>query len=98
MSALTRCRAPGPARSTAGGAAASRPGSQPLDDGDVGLAATLAHRLQPVSAAGALELVQHRRHQPGTRCAEGMTEGEGAAVDVDLGQVGPGFLLPGENY
>src|SRR4051812_45087293 len=71
---------------------------QALDDGGVGLAAALAHRLQPVAAAGALELVQQRRHQPGTGRAERVAERDRAAVDVDLGQVGAGLLLPREHH
>ena len=41
--------------------------SQSFDDRGVGHAAALAHRLQAVAAAGALELVQQRRHQPRAR-------------------------------
>src|SRR5438045_1444676 len=40
---------------------------QALDDGDVGLAAALAHGLQAEAAAGALELVQQRGHEAHTR-------------------------------
>src|SRR5690348_4263120 len=68
-----------------------------LDDGDVGLAAALAHGLHAVSTASALELVEQRRHQPGAGCAERVTQRDRAAVDVDLGEVEPGLLLPREH-
>ena len=55
-----------------------------LDDRGVGHAAALAHGLQAVAAAGALELVEQRGHEPGARAAERVAEGDGAAVDVDL--------------
>ena len=44
---------------------------QALDDGGVGHAAALAHRLQAVAAAGALELVEQRRHEAGARAPSG---------------------------
>src|SRR3954468_21203789 len=71
---------------------------QALDDGGVGLAAALAHRLQAVAAAGALELVQERRHQPGPGRPQRVAERDRAAVHVDLGQVGAGLLLPREHH
>src|SRR5690606_11568968 len=37
--------------------------SEALDDGDVGLAAALAHGLQAVATTGALELGEQGRHQ-----------------------------------
>ena len=60
----------------------------PLDDRGVGQAAALAHRLQAVAAAGALELVEQRRHQLRARRAERVAERDRAAVDVGLGEVG----------
>src|SRR3954451_12367717 len=57
---------------------------QAFDDRHVGLAPTLAHGLQAVAAARALELVEHRRHQPRAGGAERVPECDGAAVDVDL--------------
>src|SRR4051812_11379921 len=71
--------------------------AQPLNDRDVGLTAAFAHRLQAVTAAGALELVQHRRHQTRAGRAERVTERDRAAVHIHLGEVGAGFLLPGED-
>src|SRR3712207_8666093 len=38
-----------------------------LDDRDVGLPAALAHGLQPIATAGALELAEQRGHEAGTR-------------------------------
>src|SRR5207248_2004394 len=70
---------------------------QALDDGDVGLAAAFAHGLEAVTPAGALELVEQRGHEAGTSGAERVTEGDGAAVHVDLAEVEPGFLLPREH-
>src|SRR4029079_10907169 len=67
---------------------------QALDDGGVGHAAAFAHRLEAVPAAGALELVEQRRHQAGARCAERVTERNGAAVRVHLRHVRVVFLLP----
>src|SRR5258708_26951488 len=37
--------------------------SEPLDDRDVGLAAALAHCLEAVAAAGALQLVEESGHE-----------------------------------
>src|SRR4051794_20685771 len=65
-----------------------------LDDGDVGLAAAFAHGLKAVAAAGALELVEQRGHQADAGGTQGVAQGDGAAVDVDLGQVGAGLFLP----
>ena len=56
--------------------------------------AALAHHLQAVAAAGALEFVEQRRHQLGARAAERVAEGDGATVDVHLVHVGAGLLLP----
>ena len=68
-----------------------RSGHQPLTGvrckrryGHVGLPAAFAHGLQPVAAAGALELVEQRGHQPGTGGAERVAERDRTAVDVDL--------------
>ena len=74
-------------------------GVQPeaFDDGRVGHAAALAHRLQTVAAAGALELVEQRGHQASAGAAERMAERDRAAVDVDLAHVGVQLLLPREH-
>src|SRR5690606_486948 len=67
-------------------------GSEAFDDGDVGLASALAHGLEPVAAAGALQLVQQGRHEAGAGRAEGVAEGDRAAVRVGLRGVGTGLL------
>ena len=79
------------------GALRRRCDTQPLDDGGVGHAAALAHRLQAVAAAGALELVEQRGHELGAGAAERVTEGDRAAVDVHLAHVGVVLLLPREH-
>src|SRR3954470_17871755 len=71
--------------------------AEALDDGGVGHAAALAHRLQAVTAAGALELVHQRGHELGAGAAERVTERDGAAVRVHLAHVGVVLLLPGEH-
>src|SRR5262245_64681569 len=68
-----------------------------LEDGDVGLAAALAHRLEAVPAAGAVELVEQRGHETRARRAEWMAERDRAAVHVHLGEVEAGLLLPREH-
>src|SRR5271165_7668840 len=68
-----------------------------LDDRDVGGAAALAHRLQAVAAADALELVEHRREQLGPGGPERMPERDRAAVRVDLLGVGLDVLEPGHD-
>src|SRR5947199_3689851 len=73
-------------------------GLEPLDDGDVGLAAALAHRLQAVAAAGALELVQQRGHEPGAGRAERVAETDRTAVHVDLVEIGLRLSLPREQH
>src|SRR5947199_1516119 len=67
---------------------------QALDDGGVGHPAALAHGLQAEAPAAALELVEEGRHEAGARAAQGVTQGDGAAVDVDLLHVGVVLLLP----
>src|SRR4051794_39609790 len=97
-----RCYAPLPnpdRRGTGDVVARSTPGQdvtvlQALDDRGVGHAAALAHRLQAVTAAGALELVEQRRHEAGAGAAERVAERDGAAVHVDLAHVGVVLLLP----
>ena len=71
--------------------------SESLDDRDVRLAAALAHGLQPVAAAGALELVEQGRHQPGSGRADRVPESDRAAVDVDPLVRGAGLLHPGQH-
>ena len=59
-----------------------------LQDGGVGHAAALAHRLQAVAGAGVAHPVDHRRHQAGTGATEGVAQGDRAAVRVELVGVG----------
>src|SRR5579862_2851722 len=68
--------------------------AEALDDRRVRHAAALAHRLEAVATSAALELVEERRHQAGTRAAERVTEGDRAAVHVHLAHVGVVLLLP----
>src|SRR5262245_60364526 len=48
--------------------------SEPLDDRHVGLAAALAHGLQPIAATGPLELVEQGGHDPGAGGADRVAE------------------------
>ena len=52
--------------------------AQSFDDGGVGLAAALAHGLEPVAGAGALHLVEQGGQQAGPRAAGGVADGDGA--------------------
>src|SRR5690606_21255212 len=72
--------------------------AQALDDGGVGQAAALAHGLEAVPAAGALELVEEGGGGRGAGAAVRVAEGDGAAVDVDLLHVRVELLLPGEDH
>ncbi len=72
--------------------------SESLDDRDVGLAAALAHGLQPVAATGALQFAEERRHQARPGGADRMAQGDRAAVDVDPLVGGPGLLHPGQHH
>src|SRR5579863_9103670 len=69
-----------------------------LDDGHVGLAAALAHGLQPVPAAGPFQLAEQRAHQPGAGCPQRVAQRDGAAVGVDPGRVGAGLDQPGQHH
>src|SRR5437588_8981656 len=55
-----------------------------FDDGGVGHAAALAHRLQPVPTAAALQLVEHRGHELRAGGAERVPYGDGASVRVHV--------------
>ena len=56
------------------------------DDQRVALAAAAAQRGGTDAATAALELEGEVQHDPGARHADGVAEGDGAAVDVDLGR------------
>src|SRR5262245_62111482 len=87
-----------PAHTSIGSVTDRRYRSEALEDRHVRLAAALAHGLEAVAAAGALQLGQQGGHQPGAGGAERVAEGDGAAVDVDLGVVGAGVLEPRHHH
>src|ERR1700738_1440387 len=68
--------------------------SEAFDDGGVGHAAALAHRLQPVPAAGPLQLADQGGQQLGAGAAERVAQGDGTTVDVDPAHVGVELLVP----
>src|SRR5579883_3223847 len=72
-------------------------GLYPFDNHRVRRAAALADRLQAIASAAALKFVQQHRGDARAGGAERMTNGDRAAVDVDLCEVGPGGLLPGQH-
>jgi hypothetical protein len=63
--------------------------AEPLDDGGVGHAAALAHRLQAVPTAALFKRIHKCGHDAGTARAQWVSDGTGAAVDVGLGQIAP---------
>src|SRR5574338_384505 len=72
-------------------------GLEPLQDRHVRLPAALAHRLQAVAAASALELGEQRRHEAPAGRADRVAERDRAAVHVHLREVRAELLLPGED-
>src|SRR5690606_35598403 len=62
----------------------SRCSAQALDDHRHALAAADAHRLQGELLVVELQRVDQRGGDPGARHAEGVADGDGAAVDVQL--------------
>src|SRR5262245_17680879 len=72
--------------------------AQPFDDGDVRLAAALAHRLEAKASAGPLELVEEGRHEARAGRAERMPEGDRAAVHVHAIEIRTGLALPREDH
>src|SRR5689334_13362455 len=75
-----------PAGSTAGptGQGRAERRSQPLDDHGHALASTDTHRLEAHGLVGVLQAVQEGGHDAGAGHAEGVSEGDGPAVDVEL--------------
>ena len=74
-------------------------GSDAFDDGRVGHARALAHRLQAVASACGLEVIDEGGQQAGARRAECMAERDRATPRVELGRVGAEFVRdvePGE--
>ena len=57
-----------------------------------------SHMVCRPQRARALELAEQRRHEPRTRAAERVTEGDRAAVHVDLLHVGVVLLRPREHH
>src|SRR5437764_3859584 len=55
-----------------------------FDDHGHALAAADAHALEPIAGAGVLETVEERGHDPRASHAERVTEGDRAAVRVEL--------------
>src|SRR6201996_7689751 len=70
--------------------------SEQLEHGGVGLAAALAHGLQPVPDAVVTHVVHQRGHQPGAAATERVTERDRAAVGVQHLGVGTGLGQPGQ--
>src|SRR3954469_4654726 len=70
------------------------PRLKPLDDGDIGEPAALAHGLQAPALAALLQRMDQRGHQPGARRAERMAERDGAAMEVEPRRIGLGLLEP----
>src|SRR5688572_21105757 len=66
----------------ASGDSCSGESAQALDDGGIGHAAALAHGLEAVAAAPALQLVKHGGHQFGPRGAQGVADGDRSPVGV----------------
>src|SRR2546428_1248017 len=58
--------------------------AEALDDGGVGHATALAHRLEAVAGAAALQLVQHRGHELGPGRSQRVADRDGATVRVDV--------------
>src|SRR5271165_5838812 len=71
---------------------------QPLDDGDVGLAAALAHRLETVTPPGALQFMQQRGHQARPCTADRMAERDCPAIGVDPLWIGVELGEPRQNH
>jgi len=58
--------------------------SDSLDDRGVGHPPCFTHCLETIAATGLLEGIEHRRHEPGTRGTERMTECDSATAWVQL--------------
>src|SRR3546814_5815644 len=92
---LSRCPDSGP-RLRGGDADCFR--SKPLDDGNVGLTAAFAHRLQAVFAAGRIEHAEQGRHQLGAAGAERVAERDRAAMLVEPRMIAAEILQPRERH
>src|ERR1700761_5010820 len=69
---------------------------QPLDDGAVGLASALTHRLVAVAAARGLQLIQQRAHQAHAAGPQRVADGDGTTTRVEALHVVGKLLLPHE--
>src|SRR6185295_8540243 len=72
--------------------------SQQLEDGGVGLATALAHRLEAVLNSLVPHVVQHRGHEAGAGTRERVTKCDRAAVGVELLLVSADVLQPGQRH
>jgi hypothetical protein len=70
--------------------------AEPLDNGGVGHAAALAHRLQPVPTAALFKRIHKCGHDAGTAGTQWVSDRDRPAVDVGLGQIGPGVMRLGQ--
>ena len=77
-----------------GGTTADRGLAQSFDDGGVGHAASLAHRLEAVPAAALLQSVDECCHDARTAGAQRVADGDGTAVDVGLGKIRASVVCP----
>jgi hypothetical protein len=66
-----------------------------LDDGHVGPAATLAHRLQSIAFVFRVQSMDQCRHQLGTSGAKWMAECDAAAIDIKPLRTGARMPQPG---
>src|SRR4051812_13664366 len=83
---------------SAGAVCATGGCSDSFDDGAGGERATAAHGDECRALVAALELVQRGRDEPAAGRADGMTEGNGATVDVDLVHIRLDDAGPREGY
>ncbi len=72
--------------------------SEALDDRDVGGAAALAHRLQTVATAGALQGVQHRGEQLAPVAPRGWPSAIAPPFGLTFAGVGTGLLQPRHHH
>ena len=56
--------------------------AQPLDDGGVGHAAAVAHRLQSIASAALVQRVDQRGHSAGTAGTQRVADHDRAAIDI----------------
>src|SRR2546421_6129635 len=71
-------------------------GLYPFNDQCVCHAATFADGLETIATTAALQFVQENGGEARAGSSQGMTDGDRAAVDVDLRHIRAGFTLPGK--